>query len=382
MNDFCSESEGDGLPDEPSIPLESFFEYSGGQQTNHWRVPTEGIRLEKREPMLALFERTWQKYGTNDLLLRLGKSRLRCNRLLLIGFSAYAAEKLANGGKELVLSEDRVPYAGLLGVCAWMSKAHGKIDYAQLMQVMVAATFLRMDSLCRQIWYCLDLPHAVTEEHAFVMAHQANSMKLLMPLPGLETTFLRRIKCFFLTLVASVEFLQLTPDLLCRLLSADVAVNSEREVFFAAVRWLTHDWATRSQFLLPVMDCVRLAQLPYNSLLVLPETTNDPMVNLVITHPDFREVFDRALAVHVFIYFDDGSRIYDSLYRAVNVKKPVWRPFILHKLCRYHKPYTDRSNHNFSYSDFLAYLRCLQIANPKCWKSLKMETQRDGHYFI
>lgn len=295
MEDSFIESELDELPAEPSIPLVRLLDYSGGAEMSSWHIPVDRQRMDKRDGVLPLLERTWELCKCNDLVLRSGIKKLRCSRLLLMSYSEYAAQKLKNGLRELQLPEDQVPYEGLVVLCAWMDKAHAVLDCAQLMSVLAAATFLRIEDLSRQVWLCLDLPQGIKEERAFKLALEASRMSALATYRGLDTTILRRVQCFFLTLVASREYLQLAPESVCSLLSAELAVNSEREVFFAAVRWLTHDWEVREKYLLPVMQSVRLMQLSTKYLYQLESGTGELMVDLIAAHPNFVELLRKAL---------------------------------------------------------------------------------------
>lgn len=289
------ESEHDILPAEPSIELKPLLEYSGPVQISPWQTSFRRFRMEKRDGELTLLERTWEQCKSNDLIVRLGPRKLHCNRTLFMSYSEWAEHKLKNGLHELHLPEDQVPYEGLATLCAWMEKSHTVLDCAHLMAVLAAATFLRVQALSRQVWLCLDLPQGIKEDRAFKVAMDASSIHALACYRGLDTTILRRVQCFFLTLVASKEFLLLPPQNVCSLLSADVAVNSEKEVFFAAVRWLTHDWAGRCKYLEPIMESVRLAQLPTQYLRQLQTGTNEPAVDLVVGHPVFVELLRKAL---------------------------------------------------------------------------------------
>lgn len=295
MGDLYMESEHDALPSEPSIALKPLLEYSGPVETRPWQTSFSRIRMKKREGVLALLERTWEQCKSNDLILRLGPRKLHCNRALFISYSEWAEHKLKNGLHELHLPEDKVPYEGLAALCAWVEKSHAVVDCAHLMAVLAAATFLRVHALSRQVWQCLDLPQGIKEDRAFKIAMDAGSNHALACYRGLDTTILRRVKGFFLTLVASKEFLHLPPENVCSLLSADVAVNSEKEVFFAAVRWLTHEWAVRYKYLEPIMESVRLAQLPTQYITQLQTGTNEPAVDLIVGHPVFVELLRKAL---------------------------------------------------------------------------------------
>jgi len=280
---------------EPSIPLLSLSKFYGGNQLPSWNIPNWDLMLKKSVSVAPILLKIWKQNDAMDLKLKLGTRQLRCNRLRLMCHSEYALRELVNGRRELELPEDRMTWEGLERVCKWIKEPEALLERRHIMMLLSAAIFLEMNDLVKQIWYCLDLANQFHDDQAFVISQEAFNLRSNLPVLGLDKSMLCRIECFFLTLVASLEFVQLPVDHICCLFNSDrIAVNSEKEVFFAAIRWLTHDWPNRAEHVLAIMQNIRLVLLPQKFLLDLRESTDEELLNLIIPLPDFQQIISVA----------------------------------------------------------------------------------------
>ncbi|KAL7735808.1 hypothetical protein ACLKA6_017812 [Drosophila palustris] len=358
---------------EPSMPLLALSEFYGGNQLPTWNMPSGEFLLRKSVSVAPMLLKIWQQNDAQDLLIKLGTRQMQCNRLRLMCHSKYASRALTGGRRELELPEDRVTWPGLERVCRWIRQPEALLERRHIMMLLAAAIFLEMDGLVNQIWYCLDLALQFHDDQAFVASQEALGLRSNLPYTGLDRSMLRRIECFFLTLVASVEFVQLPVDHICCLLGSErIAANSEKEVFFAAIRWLTHDWPTRAKHVLAIMPNIRLVLLPPDFLLALHEPTDEELLNVIIALPDFQQILSEACSDQTFLYSDDGTQSYSYLFDSFEMSLPVRRPFICHDLCSYHRQFSDEFIGDFSYKQFLSYLRVLQNERNS-WKLLRSE---------
>lgn len=77
------------------------------------------------------------------------------------------------------------------------------------------------------------------------------------------------------------EFLSLEVDQVMRVVSREhLSVSSEKIVYDALLRWLTHNYEKRAPYLARVMQCVRFGLMRHDELLIISQT---PMIkkNLV-----------------------------------------------------------------------------------------------------
>lgn len=100
--------------------------------------------------------------------------------------------------------------------------------------------------------------YGIQEQDAFMAYLTARQM----PCNDLIAILLSKVRKCFLPLVASSEFLGMNAKEVIFLFYQDtLCVNSEDEVFFAAVRWLEHDWTKRQKYLAQVMAAIRMRLL-------------------------------------------------------------------------------------------------------------------------
>ncbi|XP_034104790.1 kelch-like protein 3 [Drosophila albomicans] len=370
MIDLESSSQVGELPQEPSIPLLALSEFEGGNQLPTWDINSECIR-EKRLSLLSLMLSSWKENAVDDLILILGSRKLRCNRFMLLCHSKYALRELGKGRCELVLPEDRVSWKGLKVTCEWMKKSNELLELRNIAYLLSTAIFLEIEHLVRQIWYCMELPEEFHDDRAYIVSQDVLDLRSIKCLQGLDTIMLHRIRCFFLTLVSSIQFIELCAEHVCDLLNSDeLAVNSEKEVLFAAVRWLTHDWPSRAEHIGAVMQVIRFPLLLRNGIIELRRPTDDQVLNLVIAHPEFQRVRRHGLSDFCNICCND-TEIYKQHCGSLK-SKPSRRLFICHDLCTYHRHHDDKYLGDFTYNQFIDYMEVLQ-KSPKSWKCLKAE---------
>ncbi|XP_023170935.2 uncharacterized protein LOC111599496 isoform X2 [Drosophila hydei] len=124
------------------------------------------------------------------------------------------------------------------------------------LRMYTMAKYMNVRYLLEQYWHSFSIPGKLGfwEQEAF----QAYLPSRNLESGDLMAIFLSRIQKCFLPLVASSEFASLKVEELTYLLKLDIiCVNTEDEVFFAALRWLEYDWQHREQYVVQVMATVR-----------------------------------------------------------------------------------------------------------------------------
>lgn len=281
----------ENLPLEPTLRRLSLNDFRGGNQLPIWDIPEREFQLGKKYALVPMVLRNWELSEPDDLVLKLGTRQIRMNRLRFMCYSNFAMENVKGGQRELELPEDRVPEEGLVRTCLWINQPVAKLERGAIMQVLAAAMYLEVEPLIKQVWFSLDLVDEFSEDQAFYVSYESLRLRHLLPLMGLDISMLHRIQRFFLTLVASVEFVELPFEHVHYLISSEnVAVNSEKEMFFAAVRWLTHDWTARAQYAMPLVKLVQLVLLPFDYIMELQESEAEGPVAYIAGLEEFNEL--------------------------------------------------------------------------------------------
>jgi len=160
----------------------------------------------------------------------------------------------------------------------WMSNQTPLVKRPGIVHLLLAADYLKIEKLTSHIWYCLDQDSGFGEDQAIQVALDALPFK---DLNRLHCLMLHRVHYYFLVFASSVEFLDLPVKSLIFLLSSnEIRVNSEAEVFYAAIRWLNHKWSTRQIHAMEVMEKVRICRMPGELLQSFELQVDDIRVDL------------------------------------------------------------------------------------------------------
>ncbi|XP_068146988.1 kelch-like protein 1 isoform X2 [Drosophila tropicalis] len=349
--------EDNELPLESSIPVISLNNFTEG---SHLIFNNISLNFEKKHTIIEEISEFWASNEHPDLLVCIGNEKFPCHRLLLSVYTDVV--QLAQGSGKLELPADQVPAKGFQQAYKWMLDGRTDLEQSLLVEILAVAKFLNIDELVQVVWYWLDKPDLFYEDQAFLVAHRALLLGRVM---NLDTLMMQRIKCFFLTLVASREFISLPVENVCALLQSDeLAVNTEKEVFFSAIRWLTHHWPARKEYVTTVLKTVRMALLPYNFLKQLqsPPIPDEPELNLISELPEVASFLRDAC---------DGTHIFNQICGIFEFQPPVPRKFICHDLALHHKAEPNESQSEFYYKAFLRYLAILQNLKPYAWRKLQ-----------
>ncbi|XP_030387363.1 kelch-like protein 4 [Scaptodrosophila lebanonensis] len=350
---------------EPDLQLLSLADFYGGSQLSE---PEQQQLPPNKDAKQTVVEKLLQFLEQNDcpdLLVRVGKREFNCQRTILICYTDYMSQ--FPDQHEVQLPVEKVTPVGFEIAYRWMVEREPVVEKEHIVELLAASTFLEVTDLVQQVWYCLDQMEEFYEADAFMVATAAERI------PGfqhLEALMMQRISRFFLTLVATAEFVRLPASSVCALLDSDeLAVNSEKEVFYAAVRWLDHDWPNRLQHVGAVMSAVRLAMLPGTFMSQLRQPLGDEEVDRVTETAEFKQALSEACFAQTLMYYSDESIPFSQVYRTFDMEPPVPRKFIYHDLCSYHKQDPNSPQDSFNYKQFLAYLRVLQTCHG-AWNAL------------
>ncbi|SPP74329.1 Hypothetical predicted protein, partial [Drosophila guanche] len=175
-----------------------------------------------------------------ELLVKMAKDRLRTDTVIKIGDCQFPvhfmvlrsySQSFRDAGYELQLElpENQVTPRCFSLIYDWMLTDKPLLPRLGLLEVLRAAKFLKMTQLERQCENCL--LDGCREDAAALLYVEARRLDMERS----QRRFLQRISKFFLTLVASEEFLDLPLKALLLLLNSSMlGVNSELEVFMSA----------------------------------------------------------------------------------------------------------------------------------------------------
>lgn len=136
-----------------------------------------------------------------------------------------------------------------------------EINQNNVQELMIAADMLELDDVvlgCSE--YLIKELHAVNAIGIYRFAELHNWKKL-------KIAALHFIQSYFPQIINEDELYELSKDQIIKfLLSENLQVDSEFQVFQAAMRWITHDIVERRRFVFEILKFVRLSLLPLGLL--------------------------------------------------------------------------------------------------------------------
>ncbi|XP_015176367.1 PREDICTED: uncharacterized protein LOC107066343 [Polistes dominula] len=240
-------------------------------------------------------------YKNADCIVRIGQDEFHCHLLVLQSYSTFFDEK---NSKEIDLTESTVTSKAFSIIYDWMisptSESCHLLRRDNILEIFTSAQYLGIKELEEQCWAFIDNDELFSENTAFLLYMEAKKinntavMELMVP----------RIMKFFLILVSTKDFLELSVEELCLLLKSNyICVNSEMEVLMSAVRWLMHDWEYRKKYMLEVLKCVRFGLIAPWQLVDVKRNPENPEFIELMSYPEVQKMVDDGLAFVIIKYW-------------------------------------------------------------------------------
>uniref|UniRef100_A0A182VUJ1 BACK domain-containing protein n=1 Tax=Anopheles minimus TaxID=112268 RepID=A0A182VUJ1_9DIPT len=272
-----------------SISSDFFLQYIDCSQLQAAFTP---LRKSTRSALWPLMEQKIKARENTDLQVHIEDTLIHCHLLPLQCFSEYFEQEVRPGQAVVELPAQQVPSAAFQIVYDWILDPNRQLEWEHFVSVLSAAEFLRIPALVERCWQHLDNPKVV-ENVAFFVFLQARKFRSVQ----LQPMMLRRICRFFLSLVSTPEFCELSLEELSVMLASNiVGVFDETDVFYAACQWLLYDWSERQHAVESVMKLVRFERMRTGDLARFCVYQDCAELQPILRHPATKQLVDRALA--------------------------------------------------------------------------------------
>ncbi|XP_023288873.1 uncharacterized protein LOC105696745 isoform X2 [Orussus abietinus] len=282
-------------PSASEVPLSSLG--FTGEQPIDWN----NIILPEKTDLYQELARRITNYKNADCIVRIGQDEFHCHLLVLQSYSTFFDEKNC---KDVDLSGSSVTSRAFSIIYDWMISPTVESCHLlrrdNILEIFMAAQYLGIKELEEQCWAFIDNDELFSEDTAFLLYLEARKigntavMELMVP----------RIMKFFLMLVGTKDFLELSVEELCLLLRSNyICVNSEMDVLMSAVRWLMFDWDGRKQYLLDVLKCVRFGLIAPWQLVDVKRNPENPEFMELMSYPEVQKMVDDGLAFVIIKYW-------------------------------------------------------------------------------
>ncbi|XP_014606713.1 PREDICTED: uncharacterized protein LOC106788191 [Polistes canadensis] len=264
-------------------------------------IDWDSVILPEKTDLYQELARRITNYKNADCIVRIGQDEFHCHLLVLQSYSTFFDEQ---NSKEIDLTENTVTSKAFSIIYDWMisptSESCHLLRRDNILEIFTSAQYLGIKELEEQCWAFIDNDELFSENTAFLLYMEAKKinntpvMELMVP----------RIMKFFLILVSTKDFLELSIEELCLLLKSNyICVNSEMEVLMSAVRWLMHDWENRKKYMLEVLKCVRFGLIAPWQLVDVKRNPENPEFIELMSYPEVQKMVDDGLAFVIIKYW-------------------------------------------------------------------------------
>lgn len=336
--------------------------------TSHRSNNSSGDSLSGKEMMSDLRNRILSEKSFYIKVL-IDSDIILCERRVLQRYSNYFRRPEIARRDIITINSKYLKFNIFRAIYRWMYNRNETIEGISLVGLYLAATYLEIDTLSIQCWDYIRNAEKFTEARAFLMylegkkCHFRTVKDLMVP----------RITKYFLLLVSSKDFLQLPLDeVITFLTSSTIAVSTERDVLFSAIRWLKYDWEKRKQYFLAVMECIRFTLFKSHEIVPFCNDFVDFEENIVVQEIITNETV-QAIIKNSLIYITksacDPLLLIDKQYRdtflkGINLKYENPRLQLIYKIL----PHGDCNMNiptaiDWTYDDFTYYIRAARNNN-------------------
>ncbi|XP_071646943.1 uncharacterized protein [Temnothorax longispinosus] len=344
------------LPPMNEVPLASLG------FTNEQPINWNNIILPEKTDLYQELARRIINYKNADCVVRIDHDEFHCHLLVLQSYSIFFDEK---NRKDIDLSGSSVTSKAFSIIYDWMispiNESYQLLRRDNILEIFMAAQYLGIKELEEQCWAFIDNDELFSEDTAFLLYLEAKKigntavMELMVP----------RIMKFFLMLVSTKDFLELSTDELCLLLKSNyICVNSEMEVLMSAVRWLMHDWNERKQYMLEVLKCVRFGLIAPWQLVDVKRNPENPEFMELMSYPEVQKMVDDGLAFVIIKYwYGNQTEDYYHWIDLLGLSEPT------------NRNWAGEDKNYVTYREFLLYLEEYQKTNISEIKAKKIQTK-------
>ncbi|XP_055914047.1 kelch-like protein 3 [Eupeodes corollae] len=364
LSELPEEGKDSSIPMEEKTLLEIGFKPN---KIDDW----DGIEQPKKQNLYGLLKNMIDNYIKTNVQIQIGEATFNCHMMVLQCYSEFFME--CSNEAIVKIPPERITPQAFMMVYDWMLSIEPSVQREGILELFNAANFLKIKGLVDQCWVCLDDDIRFQEDTAFLLYLDSRNYGLDM----LQQLMLPRICRFFLTLVASKDFLLLSAKEVCTLLSSNyIGVNSEIEILMSAVRWLNYNWKDRQCHMLDVINCVRFGLMPPWILVALGRDIDCEDVQKVIHNPIVKKMIGDGLSYATTqLYHSNNVDSFLAFMERYKLTKPIQRQWICDQECGFHHK-TDCPNRLYiTYKSFLEYLEMIRTKGKDHWKTLHMEQQ-------
>ncbi|KAL1459079.1 hypothetical protein WDU94_011088 [Cyamophila willieti] len=312
------------------------------------QVNWDTIKLPAKSNLMDILQNKISQRLNTDFTVKIGSKEFKCHKLVLQSYSTYFSSNELDSRIEL--PESKVSSKAFHLIYSWMTEVPNNclqlLQRSNILDIFSAAQFLQIKDLEEQCLAFVDSEDLFNEDTAFLLYSDAKKKKNV----SIMELMVPRIQRFFLTLVSSKDWLELSlEEVIVFLHSNFICVHSEMEIFMSGIRWLMGNFAERRTHINRIMDCVRFGNMSPLQLVEIRRNQDSHEILEVVREPGVQKMIEEGLSYSVFKdQYKDDVAAYKKLITSLRLDEPEPRNW------------AGQDQSYKSYKDFLGRVRFVQ----------------------
>lgn len=310
-----------------------------------------------------------QKPKTADTVIKIDGDIFYCHMHVLQSYSNFFVNR-SRHEKSIELNVEKISGEIFYKIYNWFLSSTKTVERESLIALMSSAEYLQIEKLLKQCWEIVKQVEWFQEEEAFLLYRDAKERKIEM----VQTLMRQQVKKYFLTVVATRDFLEMDADEVANWLRMDsVGVNCEVEVFFVAARWLLHEWEVRKKYVMYLIKHIRFALLEPWRVIEYKRNEMTGELREILKNQELQKFFENDIYYSVYrnCFKDEYSNYFcDFLFR-FGYKRIFQRDLI-------NDPYWRETFNGspYMYEDFRRYISFIRSNHKIHWTKISYNSQK------
>ncbi|KAG5682686.1 hypothetical protein PVAND_012021 [Polypedilum vanderplanki] len=281
-----------------------------------------------------------KRFKFYDTTIVIDDEYFHCHFIVLKCYSKYLAnlDQPDINLSSIVLPSNQVSSLAFCEIYEWMLLDNKPIKRSSFAEVYKAAIFLKIEQLIEQIIEIIDDETIIDERCALSIFLEARKIDF----KNLQSFMVRKISRIFLTFVASQEFFDCSLFEITEFFKSNrIAVNSELDMVFVAIRWLSYQWPKRKIYVQKLVECIKLESIDSHQLVEINKCSE----HLQEIFKPIQKAVDATLSVQISkrnrLSHGDGNHNDHStlLYPRMYMIDPLWQEENVEKNFDFHETY-------------------------------------------
>ncbi|XP_017069072.1 kelch-like protein 6 [Drosophila eugracilis] len=322
-----------------------------------------------KNQLISVLRYMFEDHLKTTVQIDINKMYFNCHFIVLQVYSRFFSE-LKKIPLLVTLPENLVTQKAFMLIYKWMLSDDPILDRRYIVEVFVAATYLRIEHLETHCWKYFNDPQCYDEDTACILYVETRNQPALKVV---RTEMLTRIRKFLLTFVATKDFLDLPIAHLEYLLKSDeICVNTEIEILFIIIRWLGHDWSKRRAHAQRLVSCIRFSLMPLWYLLYLRRDEHHQLITEIVSFPEVDNLINDSISkITTRIYEERIAALEEESVYVTDLTNENPRSWICDNLCRYYHCISCPNNREIRFKHFEEYLLELQQSSLDHWSKVE-----------